>query len=249
MRARLDALREVTLTFLAVTVATVLMSRALRVSPLEEYLHLLVGALFLWTAIRLSQRQPDGIARYGLTLGGLLEPEEPPPDGAVGAVRDLLSAVARATPSAVRELGAALSVAALVFPPFVGGFYVWHAPTHGFALALPAEPASFALTQLLVVGLPEEALFRGYMQSRLHDAFGQRTHVMGVTLCLPALLVQALLFALIHVATDLNPARLAVFFPALLFGLVRRWRGGIGASAALHAMCNLLSDVLVRSWL
>jgi hypothetical protein len=61
--------------------------------------------------------------------------------------------------------------------------------------------------------------------------------------------LQALLFALIHFAVDLNPARLAVFFPALLFGWLRALRGGIGAAAAFHASCNLLSEVLVRSWL
>lgn len=249
MRARPDALREVLLVFLAVTAATVIMSRALRVSPLEEYLHLLVGALFMWTAVRMSQRQPDGIARYGLGLGGLLEPEGPAPEGVGGTLRDLGSAIGRAAPSALRELLAALLVAAVVFPPFVVGFQLWHAPARGFAFALPPEPASFALTQLLVVALPEEALFRGYMLGRLHEAFESRLRVLRVPLCVPALLLQALLFALIHFATDLNPARLAVFFPALLFGWVRMWRGGIGAAAALHALCNLLSDVLVRSWL
>ena len=51
------------------------------------------------------------------------------------------------------------------------------------------------------------------------------------------------------VAVDLQPARLAVFFPALLFGWLRALRGGIGAPAALHVLCNLLSDLLARSWL
>ena len=30
---------------------------------------------------------------------------------------------------------------------------------------------------------------------------------------------------------------------------LRERRGGIGAPAAFHALCNLFSDVLVRSWL
>jgi membrane protease YdiL (CAAX protease family) len=249
MRARFDALREVSSAFLAITIATVLLSWALRASPFAEYLHLIVAALFVWAAVGLSQRQPDGVARYGLSLGGLLEPAEPPPEGAAGALRDLIGALLRTLPSALRELGAALRVAAVIFPPFVAGFYAWHAPARAFALALPADPASFALTQWLVVGLPEEALFRGYMQSRLAESFASRTRLLGATLCVPALLIQAAYFALIHFAIDLSPARLAVFFPALLFGWVRAWRGGIGAAAALHAMCNLLSDVLFRGWL
>jgi membrane protease YdiL (CAAX protease family) len=40
-----------------------------------------------------------------------------------------------------------------------------------------------------------------------------------------------------------------VFFPALLFGWVRAWRGGIGAALALHASSNLYSEILARSWL
>jgi membrane protease YdiL (CAAX protease family) len=57
------------------------------------------------------------------------------------------------------------------------------------------------------------------------------------------------LFGLLHFAVDPNPARLAVAGPALLFGLLRELRGGIGAAIVFHAACNVLSDVLVRSWL
>src|SRR4051812_9338993 len=123
MRAPLDALREVAAVFLAVTAATVVVSRLGRVSPLDEYVHLIVGALFLWTAIGMSQRQPGGLSHYGLALAGLLEPTEPPPAGFFGGLRDLASALLRAAPSALRELGAALLVAAVVFPPFIVGFY------------------------------------------------------------------------------------------------------------------------------
>jgi hypothetical protein len=34
-----------------------------------------------------------------------------------------------------------------------------------------------------------------------------------------------------------------------VFGWLRALRGGIGAAAGFHALCNLLSDVLARSWL
>ena len=36
---------------------------------------------------------------------------------------------------------------------------------------------------------------------------------------------------------------------ALLFGLIRARRGGIGAALVFHALCNLLSEVLTRGWL
>jgi uncharacterized protein len=243
------ALREVVSTFVLVTLATLAISAAGGPLGFPEHVPVLVGALFLWTAVHMSQRQPGGLARHGLSLGGLLEPPPEAPTGARESLLDLFSAVRRAMPIAVRELAAALAVAAVVFPPFVLGFRAWHAPAHPFELQLPDEIGSYLLSQLLVVALPEEALFRGYVQGRLSERYPATVRVLGVQLSLPALGLQALLFASIHFAVDLNPARLAVFFPALLFGWVREWRDGIGAAAALHALCNLLSDVLARSWL
>jgi membrane protease YdiL (CAAX protease family) len=197
----------------------------------------------------MGQRQPDGLARYGLRLGGLLDAPAQAPSGVWGTLRDLLSALLRAAPLALRELLWALLVALVVFPPFVVGFYLWHSPRGPFQLQLPDDFASYLLSQLLVVALPEEALFRGYFQGRLSERFAARRQLLFVSLSPPAFLLQALLFALIHFAVELQPARLAVFFPALLFGWVRELRGGIGAAAALHALCNLLSEVLVRGWL
>ncbi|MET0391205.1 MAG: myxosortase family intramembrane protease, partial [Polyangiales bacterium] len=107
----------------------------------------------------------------------------------------------------------------------------------------------YAMTQILVVGLPEEALFRGYVQGRLGDAWPARIRVLGAQLSPGAWLLQAALFALLHVAVDYNLARLAVFFPGLLFGWLRALRGGVGAAILVHAACNLLSDLLIRGWL
>jgi membrane protease YdiL (CAAX protease family) len=240
---------EVAITFVAVTLATLLVTSAGRALPIDEYVHLIVGALFLWSAVHMSQRQPAGLARYGLSLGGLLEPPEHAPAGFSAALLDLAAALGRTVPLAMRELGVALATAAVVFPAFALGFRLFHAPAHPFDLHLPEQLPSYLLTQLLVVGIPEEALFRGYFQGRLSERFQARTRLLGARLSLPALIGQALLFGLIHFAVDSNPARLAVFFPALLFGWLRELRGGIGAAAAFHALCNLFSDVLVRSWL
>jgi uncharacterized protein len=243
------ALAEVISTFVVVTLATLAISAAGAPLNIAEHVPVLVGALFLWTAVHMSQRQAGGLVRYGVSLGGLLEPPAEAPTSTWESLRDLASALRRAAPIAARELAAALTVALIVFPPFVFGFHAWHAPDRSFELQLPDAIGAYLLSQLLVVALPEEALFRGYVQSRSSERFPRKTRVLGVQLSLPALIVQALLFASIHFAVDLNPVRFAVFFPALLFGWVREWRNGIGAAAALHALCNLLSDVLVRSWL
>jgi membrane protease YdiL (CAAX protease family) len=92
-------------------------------------------------------------------------------------------------------------------------------------------------------------LFRGYLQGRLEDAWPERMSILRVPLGPRAWLFQALLFAILHFIVDYNPARLAVFFPALLFGWVRSLRKGIGAAVFVHAACNVLSDTLVRGFL
>lgn len=245
----MSPVREVLQTWALVTGATVGLSLAGRMPVVAEHVGLAVGALFLWTALHLSGKQPDGVRRHGLSLAGLLEPPEHAPSGLFGSLLDLGGALLRALPSAARELRVALLVALLVFPPFVAGFYLFNAPDRPFTLLLPDALPGYLAGQLLVVALPEEALFRGYVQSRLSEGLGRQRTILGVLMSWPAWLLQAALFALIHFAVDLSPARLAVFFPALLFGWLRAWRGGIGAAAAFHALCNLLSDVLVRSWL
>jgi uncharacterized protein len=245
------ALRESAFTFASVAIATVALSRLLAVVPLvRDNLHLLVGALFMITAVRRTECLPGGLARYGLRLGGLLSPSESPaPQGPAAALRDLASALWRALPELLRETAVALAVCAVVFPPFVLGFYYWNAPQHPFVFLPEPELASYAATQIIVVGLPEEALFRGYFQGRLQDAFPKRVRVLGAELSLTAWLLQAALFAVLHYVVDLQPARLAVFFPALLFGWLAALRGGIGAAILVHAACNLLSDLLARGFL
>lgn len=248
--ARDRPLTEVAQVFGGVCVATVALDAGLPRLGLAEQLHLAVGALFLVTALQLAQRQPDGMARYGLRLGGLLDPASPDaPPGLRGALVDLARAIGRALPSALRETVAALAVAALVFPPFVVGFRAWHEPAEPFEWLPPEEPVGYLLGQLLVVALPEEALFRGYFQGRLSEAWRRTHRLLGVELGVGAWLGQAALFALLHFAVDLHPVRLAVFFPALVFGWLRAWRGGIGAAIVFHASSNLLSDLLVRGFL
>lgn len=243
------ALREALVVYAGVSVITWLLSRLQSLPVLRSHLHLVVGMLFLVTALRCAERLPGGAERYGLALGGLLGDERGASEREGSALSDLLAAVRAALPSFLAELGVAALVCALVFPPFVLGFYLWHTPLRPFAWLPDQDLPAYALTQVIVVGLPEEALFRGYLQGRLADAWPRRVRLLGAPVSLGAWLLQAALFALLHFVVDYNPARLAVFFPALLFGWVRALRGGIGAAIFVHAACNLLSDLLIRGWL
>ncbi|MFW2389271.1 MAG: myxosortase MrtC [Polyangiales bacterium] len=238
--------RQVLWVYVLVCAATFAVTRLEANAVLGQYVQLAVAAIFLLTALRFTRSDP---AHFGVALGGLLEP--PTADQAAGplGLYDLGRAIRGAFPSALRELGVAIGIAALVFPLFAIGFYWWNQPSADFSLRLPPNLVSFVLAQLVVVALPEEAFFRGYVQTALSDVEKRRAHVLGVGLAPRALLLQALLFAGIHFIVEPHPARLAVFFPALLFGWTRAWRGGIGAALALHAMSNLYSEILARSWL
>ena len=246
MTAARASLRQILWTYVLVCAAVFAVTRLEENALLGQYVQVAVAAIFLLTAIRLTRGNP---AHFGVALGGLLEPpEDERPAGPLGLF-DLGRAIRDALPSAIRELAVALGVAAVVFPLFAAGFYWWNEPSAGFSLTLPPNLASFVLAQLVVVALPEEAFFRGYLQTALSDLEKSRVRVLGIRLAPGAWLLQAALFAGIHFIVEPHPARLAVFFPGLLFGWCRAWRGGIGAALALHALSNLYSEILARSWL
>lgn len=246
MAATRTAARRILWVYVAVCIAVFAVTRLEGLPPLGQYVHLAVSAIFLLTSIRLTRSDPR---HYGVALGGLMEPATDAQSAGPLGLLDLGRALARAIPSALTETLAALGVAALVFPLYAAGYYAWNEPSGEFSLTFPPAMASFALAQLIVVALPEEAFFRGYLQTSLSDLGKTRVRLLGVSLSPSAWLIQAVLFAAIHFLVDPNPARLAVFFPGLMFGWVRAWRGGIGAALALHALSNLYSEILARSWL
>ena len=238
--------RSILWVYVAVCIGVFAVTRLESLPGIGPYVHLAVAAIFLLTAIRLTRSDP---AHYGVALGGLMEPaNDGRPVGPLGLF-DLGRALLRAAPSAVTETLVAFAIAAVVFPLYAAAYYWWSQPADAFSLTLPPRAAGFALAQLIVVALPEETFFRGYLQTSLADIEGKRIGVLRVKLAPLAWVTQAALFAFIHFVVDPNPARLAVFFPALLFGWTRAWRGGVGAAVMLHAMSNLYSEILGRSWL
>jgi membrane protease YdiL (CAAX protease family) len=92
--------------------------------------------------------------------------------------------------------------------------------------------AAMAAHQLLLVALPEEVFFRGYM----YDAFEEagREPVVPV----------ALLFAIGHFVIAPSAFRLLTFFPALLLGWGRRRSGNVYVPAALHFLYNLFPSLI-----
>lgn len=163
-----------------------------------------------------------------------------------------------------RGAGAALAVAAVVFPLFALAFAAYAAllpalppglaralaPYAGaprLALRLPDGLATLAIVQLLVVALPEELFYRGFVQTAwARTAPSRGVTVLGARLGAGFLWTQ-LLFAAGHLVV-LQPWRLGTFFPGLLFGWVRARTGGLAAPVILHALSNLFIATLEASF-
>jgi membrane protease YdiL (CAAX protease family) len=142
-----------------------------------------------------------------------------------------------------RAIALAVVVMVVTFPTFIIGFEWWWMPPHPFLGArLPDDFWNIALAQFLVVALPEEALFRGYLQTSLERRFPSRPwHGIPLGWAIPA---TSAAFALVHFVVIPAPARLAVFFPSLAFGLLRHWSGSLVAPILFHGACNVLGDAL-----
>ncbi|HEY0194467.1 MAG TPA: CPBP family intramembrane glutamic endopeptidase [Kofleriaceae bacterium] len=128
-----------------------------------------------------------------------------------------------------------------------GGLDHLHAPS--FAWAEPVPPhhhllsAEWCAVQWLVVALPEELFFRGYLLKKLEQRFPPRRRVLGGGVGL-ALVLSAAAFAIIHLPKDGDPRALATFFPGLLFGWMRSATGSILASTVAHGASNVLARIL-----
>lgn len=93
-------------------------------------------------------------------------------------------------------------------------------------------------SQLILVALPEEWFYRGYLQQRFDNAFGTPWRILGANLGWGWLLA-SVCFALGHLVLDARPERLAVFFPSLLFGYMKARTGSVFAPTLFHALSNV----------
>ena len=195
----------------------------------------LVGLAFLGATYWLSVTGTSSthVHAMGLSLGGLLETQRLEP-------RRIICDSARA-------ILFALCTILLVFPLFWLGFIFWWHPTHAFAFRPPLSWSDELFGQALVVALPEEAFYRGYLLTTLARQDHHHLRVFGVPLGM-SLVWSSALFAVGHFITEPYPARLAVFFPALLFGWLRLRTGGIGTGVLFHVACNAFASLLGRGY-
>jgi membrane protease YdiL (CAAX protease family) len=237
--------REPLLAFCAVTALAAALSLTGAVVPfVRENLHALIAVVFFYAPAIAARRARR---RFDYREAGLR----------VDPVRLNLAVIGAAT--------------LLTFPAFFGGFFAFYGAVcapHGLGAALAPFfgrlcrhwegwrtghfrlPDNFllsALNQLVVVAIPEELFFRGYLMARLEKRWRPTRTLLGAPVGM-ALVLSAALFAVGHVVVVPNPQRLAVFFPGLVFGWMRARTGSIAAGACFHAMCNLFADVLHTSF-
>jgi membrane protease YdiL (CAAX protease family) len=128
-----------------------------------------------------------------------------------------------------------------------GGLAGLHAPGLALFERIPPLPNTLSLewclVQWLVVGLPEELFFRGFLLERLERRFPPKRRILGGGVGL-ALVLSAAAFALIHLPKDGDPRALATFFPGLVFGWMRSATGSILASTLTHGCSNILVRTL-----
>lgn len=235
-QASLDSPRRALIVAAITTAAVTALSNIDRVIPsTKPYVGTLVGAAFLVITWRLVLRRHTAVVRaYGLSLGGLTEQE--PLDAR------------RLVVEGARAVGWALLLAVVIFPPFWFGYRMYWGVESSFVFRLPDQWWDLMLGQLLVVALPEEAFYRGYLQTALDRGWGRtRRRILGAELGLGWLVTSAI-FAVGHYLALPHPNRFAVFFPALVFGWLCARTKGIGAAVVFHALCNLLVDVLAAGY-
>lgn len=169
-----------------------------------------------------------------------------------------------------RGLALAGGAIGVLFPLFAVGYLTFYEVTCGSAdlrwLAVPGVCPRFlgwdhprvpyldwafgeaVLVQVVVVALPEELFFRGYLLQLLERALPPRRRLWGGGIGW-ALVISAALFALVHLPRQGDPRALATFFPGLLFGWMRSKTGSILAPTVTHAASNLFVVILEKIYL
>lgn len=104
-------------------------------------------------------------------------------------------------------------------------------------------------TQFVLVAFPEEYFYRGFIQTRLDEGFALRAEARGKELpswlgFTPGIFWTSVLFGIGHLVVPVGGVllgnRMAVFFPALIFGWLRLRTGSIVAPVIYHAFSNTM---------
>ncbi|HSD88740.1 MAG TPA: type II CAAX endopeptidase family protein [Kofleriaceae bacterium] len=196
----------------------------------------LVSVLFLYAPMLLLARRHEDIYDYGFRI-------DPVKRGLVtaGAAIGVIFPIFALGYFAFYEIACHSQLLVHLVPRNMcvhyGGLAGLHAPKMSWSFG------EFCLVQLLVVALPEELFFRGFLLRLLEKRFPPKRRILGGGVGL-ALVLSSLAFAVIHIPKDGDPRVLATFFPGLLFGWMRSSTKSIVASTVTHGASNILIRLL-----
>ena len=149
-----------------------------------------------------------------------------------------------------KSIARALLAVIVLFPAYIAGFYVYMRYAYNLHLSYTTagfirEPQTvlFILNMLLMVAIPEEIFYRGYLQSELCRCDKRTVNLFGVRAGMSFLIVNAL-FAAGHLVVLPDIARLAVFFPGLVFSWLREKDDNIAGPVVFHWLSDVLSFAL-----
>lgn len=149
----------------------------------------------------------------------------------------------------LRDMGRALLVGAVTFPPFAIGHHFWMlqfgAP--GYHFVVPGDIALTLLKNTFLIALPEEMFYRGFVEHRLERLWPTR-HLYWVIPVSRTVILASALFAVGHFLGEYNPARLGPFFPAFVFSGLTRRGGSISGAVLYHGMSNAFSSLLFAGY-
>jgi membrane protease YdiL (CAAX protease family) len=238
--------RDALVAWLLVAVLAAVLVRIPLTLPLVGHLgSALISVMFLYTPIVFAHRRREDLDDYGFRM----------------------APVARG----LRYAGLGMAV---IFPLFVCGFVAFyevacessllahvvppgtclgfhgvtgiHLPNLVWSPMPEASFTKFCAMQWIVVALPEELFFRGFLLQLLEQRFPPKRRFLGGGIGW-ALVLSAAAFAIVHVPRQGDPRQLAVFFPGLLFGWMRSATGSIFASTVTHGASNILIRLLELS--
>ena len=130
-------------------------------------------------------------------------------------------------------------------PAFFLGNHLFEVLMHGhsFHWVAPAGFLSLVATEILVVAVPEEFFFRGYLQRRFEMASQKKWKLLGATLG-AGWLVSSVLFAASHSLVSPALWHAGIIFPGLAFGWLRARTGSLIVPVLYHALCNVSMAVV-----
>ena len=149
------------------------------------------------------------------------------------------------------ELRLVLKMSVITFLPFVVGhhffqvgFAAYHGATVTLSWRLPDGMFSIVVVNLLLVALPEELFYRGFVLPSLLARWPNRATLLAIPLG-RAVVVSSAIFALGHYIGEFgDPARLGPFFPSLLFSMLAMRSRSIFGAVLYHATCNIFAAIL-----